>query len=345
MARLTIGIPVLNEIKFIDGLIVHLEEINRDFAPAIEFIFVDNFSTDGSREFLKDVESRGVLKNAQFFYNSENQGFNYSCDVLIDSSRTDHLWIIGAQDRFYLDGIQIVVDLIISKNPTLIICNARMRDEISDKIINESLWGQLEKSEFISLESFFSVMGGPCQAVSCNIFRTEILHKNPKDSVSSRYWGYFERICDLLIASKDSAQINYISTPLIEILIEEDVVSASGISLFGKVPRKDYGPFYTSLELAEISNSKFSNSKKIWKSFTVFRDPIAIPRCFVIAKSRGLRIDSVLFWRIVKAYKKSATFWILGLPILLTPRFICRLLVKTKPIVHFLRNVLRIKEF
>jgi len=345
MKTLSIGIPVFNEIKFLPKLVDQLEKIRIEFDSKIEIIFIDNFSTDGSRDFLKSLRNYVQYRDFRVILNKENEGFNFSCDALMATAKNDYLWIIGAQDIIYIEGLRTLFHLIDTEAPAYIICNARMRDEISNKIINESIWADIESSTFSKLEYFFESLGGPCQAISCNIFKTSLVRKTLTNKLISHYWGYFERICDMLILNKENQKIIFTSEPIIEILIEADVVSSSGISLFGKVPRKDYGPFYTSLELAEIANYKFSMSRDIRKNFTIFRDPFSIPRGFVVAKTKGLSLNWRLSLRLIKAYRASASFWILGIPMLLSPKSICFLILKLKPVVHFLRNKLGIKEF
>jgi len=346
MKNISIGIPVCNEIKFLPKLIDNLEKIKIEFESRVEIILIDNFSTDGSREFLNDLRNHVKYLDFRIVLNTENEGFNFSCDTLMAISKNDYLWIIGAQDIIYVSEVYTLFNLIDAEDPILVICNARMRDEISNEITNESLWGKTISSTFSSLEVFFESLGGPCQAVSCNIFKTNSMRNVLEGrGLISHYWGYFERICDLLIIKEKHEKIIFISEPLIEILIEVDVVSVSGISLFGKVPRRDYGPFYALLELAEIANYKFPANKGIRNSFTPFRDPFAIPRCFVVAKTRGLTLDWKLFLRLVKAYRGSKLFWIFGIPILISPKFISILAIKSKPIIHFLRKILRIREF
>jgi len=345
MGKITIGVPIFNEILFLESLILNLNAIKNEFGEQVQVVFVDNCSTDGSKKYLEEIRDRSEIKSARYIFNTENQGFNFSCDVLINSSQTDYLWIIGAQDQIYIDGMTNIINLIDSLNPQLIICNARMRDEASGQIINESLWGELKSSNFYSVEDFFRVMGGPCQAVSCNIFRS-VDTKFALDSlIISHYWGYFERICDLIKDNHKDLVITYTDKPSIEILIESDVVSASGISLFGRVPRRDYGPFYTSLELAEIANEKFKSNREIRSHFTIFRDPFSIPRGFAIARVRGLTFRLIPFIRLFRAYKSSRSFWVLGLPILLSPKPASLLLVKGKPLIHLMRSLFKIREF
>jgi len=346
MADISIGVPIHNEINFLPKLLESLYRIYVEFFPRIEIMLIDNYSTDGSREYLCNLDKNKRFKDFRVILNEKNEGFNFSCDHLIASARNEYLWIIGAQDDIYLKGISTLFNLLDKDNLEYIyvVCNARIRDEITGEIVNESLWGNVSSADFFSLISFFKTLGGPCQAVSCNIFKTNLVKTTLHTDLRSHYWGYYERICDMLIATEENIRIAFISEPLIEILIEKDNVALSGTSLFGSVPRREYGPFYTSLELAEIANSKFQ-SKTIRKSFTVFRDKLAIPRSLTIAKSRGINLNLKLILRLIKAYKNSITFWLIGIPIIFLPGRLSLLALKFKPMVHILRKMFNLKTF
>ncbi len=346
MLNLSIGVPIHNEINFLPKLLDSLFSIQFEFFPRIEIILIDNYSTDGSRQYLTSINKNKKFKDFRVILNEKNEGFNYSCDSLMASASNDYLWIIGAQDIIYLGGVDKLLKLLDKDKHEYmyVVCNARIRDEVTDEIVNESLWGETNSADFLNLNSFFKTLGGPCQAVSCNIFKTDLIRTTLLTDLKSHYWGFYERICDMLIASEKHFKVAFISEPLIEILIEADVVSVSGVSLFGSVPRAEYGPFYTSLELAEIANSKFK-SKIIRKSFTVFRDPFAIPRSLAIAKSKGVKLHYKLIFRLVNAYKKSITFWLIGIPIMMVPKEVNVLVLKFRPWIHLLRKTFNIRTF
>ena len=64
----------------------------------IEIIVVDNFSTDGTREYLRTLDSSFKNTKLKIFFNSKNQGFNFSVDKIIINSENEYLWIIGGHD-------------------------------------------------------------------------------------------------------------------------------------------------------------------------------------------------------------------------------------------------------
>lgn len=147
MALLTIGVPVYNEIDYIAITLENLFEVSYNFPGQIEILVIDNFSSDGTREYLKKIE---LSRNDVLFrviYNEINMGFNFSCDCAIKFSSCDYLWIIGGQDIIYKTGLESIISMLNTK-PDLIIGNARIRDELTNRIINESLWGDTPSSFF-----------------------------------------------------------------------------------------------------------------------------------------------------------------------------------------------------
>jgi len=344
MPILTIAVPVFNEIRHIHRTIENLISIDQQFTDQFEILIIDNFSTDGTREYLNELELRYGDLTIRVIYNHQNFGFNYSCDLAIKQASGEYLWIIGGQDLIYKESFEMVLSTLRNR-PNLVIGNARIYDELSDQIINESLWGNRTAGTFTDLEHFFLELGGPCQALSCNIFNVQQAREVIDLGLVSQFWGFFERICDLLIKNESSFKVYFLDEPIVEMLIVREGWQSTGIDNSGAVPRKIYGTFDTLLELMELANARFKNRPRVLKSFQPLRDVFAIPRSIIVAKSLGMKVTKKLFQRSLIAFKASPSFWLVGIHFLIYPRVIAIAIVKLKFIVHLLRWVFGFKTF
>jgi glycosyltransferase involved in cell wall biosynthesis len=344
MSVLTIGIPVYNEINHIKETIKNLFEVIAGSEDHIEIIVVDNGSSDGTREYLQQIIDSEKIVSFEVQFNPKNMGFNFSCDYLIKESRSDYLWIIGGQDKIYAEGISTALEMI-RENPTLIVCNARVRDEGRDEIINESLWGAAQSNKFSNLNKFYLELGGPCQLISCNIFSAVQLKKLIHIDQITELWGFLERICDLTLDQEFDLKIFFTSKPFVEMLIESDGWQATGVNNFGVSPKEEFGSFFTTLELAELANSRFAERIEIKKSFPYYRDLFAIPRIFVMAKARGMPLSMDTLMRAIRVYRDIPLFWIIGIPILFFPKKLAQKALGLKRFVHLLRRLFKIGTF
>lgn len=340
---LTIGIPVYDEIKYIRKTMENLFKIISCIENQIEVIVVDNCSTDGTREYLEFLGVFPTNVKLRVVFNSKNEGFNFSVDTIIAQAKNDYLWVIGGHDQINLVGLKLILKSLEAR-PTYVIGNATIRDETSNLVINESLWGKLESQDFSILEEFFTTLGGPCQALSCNVFAVKELQKTDKVNQITNYWIFIERILDLLIVNESSLLIKFISTPIVEMLIETHGWQATGdLNKDGKTT--EYGAFFTVLELAELIEIKFKNRHEIIFSYPIWRDLFAIPRILIIARSKGLPINYKQIYRAIHVYKRSYLFWIIGVPVLLLPVSFAKNLLKLKFLVHKCRKIFDIKDF
>jgi glycosyltransferase involved in cell wall biosynthesis len=343
---LTIGIPTYNEENYISHTVEVILKSILTTAQQIELIIVDNGSKDGTPVVLQKLLARSDIPqnlSLRLKLNPKNLGINSSLNFLMSEARGEYLWILGAHDLIQPESLKILEQELSSK-PDLLIVNALIRDESIDSIVNTSLYGKMESRIYTDVTEFFQELGGPSQAISCNIFNINKVRKNLHNALISEQWGFVERLCDLIVLECNALTIIFIETPLVEMLIKVEGWQTTGVDNSGPLPKREYGPFFVMLQMAELANIKFKAFPEIRKSFNIFRDPLAIPRTIVLGKSKGLPVNIEIIKRCILAYKSSTLFWIIGLPILLTPSHfkLGLFLVKLRPVVHTMRKIFRI---
>ncbi|MBC8229263.1 glycosyltransferase family 2 protein [bacterium] len=70
--KLSVVIPVYNEIDTIDEILKQVKEV--DVGMEKEIVLIDDFSTDGTRKRLQEIEKEEVENNVKVFYHEKNRG-------------------------------------------------------------------------------------------------------------------------------------------------------------------------------------------------------------------------------------------------------------------------------
>jgi hypothetical protein len=97
MVKSTVVIPNYNGIKYIEAC---LESLYGGTVTDFEVVVVDNASTDGSMEIVRDK-----FPNVKLIVNSENTGFSHAVNQGIEISRTPYVILLNNDTRVELDFI------------------------------------------------------------------------------------------------------------------------------------------------------------------------------------------------------------------------------------------------
>ena len=108
MKKISIVVPVFNEINTLDQILEKLE--NTDFCGLEkEIILVDDMSTDGSREKLKDLENKYKI-----FYHEQNKGKGAAIRTAMANITGDIMVIQDADLEYdpkdYRELIELIID-------------------------------------------------------------------------------------------------------------------------------------------------------------------------------------------------------------------------------------------
>ncbi len=344
--RLTIAIPVYNEIKHIRRTLEAVISEIKSCDSRIELLISDNGSEDGSVEIIEEYVleiSRISNLGVKLLKSKTNLGFNQNCDKLIVETSGEFFWILGAQEILLPGSLASVLE-ILATNPRQVVVNAEVWDEATDTLANPHIYGLRGDANYKRPKDFFVEIGGPCRSISLNIVHTDAIKKTLIIPLISHYWGMFERHSHACFVGSKNQDFLFIGKPLVRILIEESGWQVTGEDDFGaEVVKNAFPGFYADLEMAQIALAFEIYGKEVKNAIGVWRDPFGVVRTIATAKCSGLKVSINLLLKMIHTYKSMWWFWVLGLPLLLVPsRVLGKISLENfRGITHFFRRLFR----
>jgi glycosyltransferase involved in cell wall biosynthesis len=152
MYLLTIAVPTYNRMAVLPELFnSFLQYQSRvDFTNEIQFLFVNNNSTDGTRSFL-DANIK-LLNTGKVINNTWNVGGDLNFIKCIEYSDSEYVWLFGDDDLFLPDRISSIVETIKSTKADIYIQNILFLK--NDKIFNSIK----DYVEFLNSKSEFTYL-------------------------------------------------------------------------------------------------------------------------------------------------------------------------------------------
>ncbi|HMS91870.1 MAG TPA: glycosyltransferase family 2 protein, partial [Candidatus Absconditabacterales bacterium] len=117
---LSICIPTYNREKYLKRLIDSIVH-QKGFTNEIEIVIDDGPSKDGTERLIKQYQQ--TYKNIRYFRNTKAVGMTASFLEAISLSNGKYTWLFGSDDFMYKNALEIVIDIIKSKSPTVILPN------------------------------------------------------------------------------------------------------------------------------------------------------------------------------------------------------------------------------
>ncbi|MBF0472251.1 MAG: glycosyltransferase family 2 protein [Nitrospirae bacterium] len=164
--KLTIVIPCYNEIKTIDEI---LNQVKAFPYPDKEIILVDDCSTDGTKERLRDVIATNVDK---VLFHQQNMGKGASLRTGISAATGDIVIIQDADFEYDPFEIPLVIQPIID-NKADIVYGSRFMNGSTHKVVN--FWHMLGNKFLTILSNMFSNMYLTDMETCYKAFRREII--------------------------------------------------------------------------------------------------------------------------------------------------------------------------
>ena len=114
--KLSIIVPVYNEVETVLILLNKLIKLNLYNNFTSEIIIVDDNSTDGTKELLKNLEKETSNTNLKFIYKSQNSGKGSSQKLAIPLCTGDFTIIQDADLEYNVNNINSLLKLIVDYN-------------------------------------------------------------------------------------------------------------------------------------------------------------------------------------------------------------------------------------
>jgi glycosyltransferase involved in cell wall biosynthesis len=313
--NISIGIPVYNAKSYLPATVASVISQASQTKEEIELVIVDNKSTDGTTEYLRQLQNESDLpKNLvlRIFFNDKNEGLDFSIGKIISESKGYYLWFLGAQELLIANSLNTVLDAL-SINPWQVVLNFEVFNEESGLVIWENSFNKFKDIIAENNESFFEKIGGPSLSISANITRKSSLLEMAKNKTYSSYWGWLEFLFDVSIDPKRDGNFVFIASPVLRVMIESDG--------WQNRDQRDTGfpMYFTSIELSEIAITKFKDHPRIKNTIGVFGNPFGCVPTILRAKRQGLKCDVKTLRRSTVAYGFTPWYWLIGLPCLLLP--------------------------
>lgn len=165
---LTIAIPTYNRLEKLKIALKKLLDYTKGH-DEIEIFVSDNASTDGTAEYVKDVQKEN--SNLKYYRNTANLGLDGNFLNCFRKARGKYLWMLSDDDSLMENAVETVLH-VIEQNPVMAFCNLCF--EIRQDI------GVLEKGGVLFLEDkndFFKSIGFYIVYVSSLIYNMSLVRK------------------------------------------------------------------------------------------------------------------------------------------------------------------------
>ncbi|MDR2574718.1 MAG: glycosyltransferase [Desulfovibrio sp.] len=181
-SRTTIGIPVYNEIRFIE------RTLRSSLGQADEILISDNASTDGTSEICKKfAENHSEIK---YIRHNENKGAWFNFAYTLENSENDYFMWLGGHDLLPLNHVEKLKNIL---DTTDAVCAYSNAVHLTEDYVFKYFYEYGYAGELLSdnpAERVFSIIKN---LVDCTVFhglyKKSILIKSMGDAYNDTYFG------------------------------------------------------------------------------------------------------------------------------------------------------------
>lgn len=152
-----------------------LDSILQQIYKNIEIIIIDDCSTDGTIEYIKDNYNN---ENIRIFKNDKKLGINSNRKKAIIYSKGKYIVFLNDKDRF-IDSkyIEDAVDTMEKNKKIAIVCGNHISYNLSKTIMTEQNYPYEREVSGKELFTNFSSINYPIPSISASVFRKKVLEK------------------------------------------------------------------------------------------------------------------------------------------------------------------------
>jgi glycosyltransferase involved in cell wall biosynthesis len=306
MTKLTIGIPIYNGGKTISET---LESIFFDIPADVEVLISDNASSDNTPEIIQSYCRK--YHQISYYKNAVNLGPDVNFDLTVKRAAGEFVWLLGDDDEIATGGIQAALD-IINKNPSIaaLFVNYSLHDRNTGECLNPKVLNINSDILCTNANMFLSTA-----TVYPNFMSSIIVRKSRwLDYSSSDFFGTFWLQYGMLMRVIENNQSFCIASPyVINRGIEYDgpnEANRNGIAINVLLNLID---IIDSLPRNVFNETSISKARKEGHKFLL--------RKIFSSKRHGLLLNRQLLLRMTKSFWRYPAFWLVELPLLITPRY------------------------
>lgn len=307
--KLTVGIPTYNGIRYIrealDGVIAQCLKLP---PGRVEILISDNASTDGTGELMLNYREKhpGLIS---YFRNDANLGPSRNGELLFARARGEYVWLLSDDDAFTDNALERVLGVLDKYGDLAIVfCNYAVYDVNLKNLVPDTRENINEDALCENGDEFFIKTRFLCGLMSSVIIRRRDWLETGKLTVEG--FIFFEVIVKTLARGFRSY-----------IIADKLVKLRVGNARWGY---KYYGYGFNLIRMFK-SMPALGYSKKT-AGYMIGNMKKANLRALLIANAAGLNNKMKMAEELISAYGNYPSFWMLDLPALFIPNFICRFL-------------------
>lgn len=191
----TIGIPVYQAENYLIRL---MESVLAQSYMSIEFLFVDDGSTDGSVKIIQDYQTHHPRGSAvRVIYHNHNLGVSAARNQIVEEASGEYLYFMDSDDMISRDTISMMMENVRLYNAEIVFGSYEKIEISGERKVYQ--YPSLQLLEKDALANFAYRKYAGIQASSSNyLVKTSILRNNNLRFIETNYWEDFAFTFDLV---------------------------------------------------------------------------------------------------------------------------------------------------